>query len=226
MFVEQAVKSQLRRKSRGRAAAIVVGSIVALVAVGIGALYVFDPSRSSETPSSTSAASASAGAAAGCAIGATPTVNALLELQATKDFTKEGAASFVASFMQFGGYAPSFSSDDYVRVQGAVTTGDFSAILDTTGGLAGTFSNGRQHGISFADGRYYVEASTPAQTVISIVGFLTVDGEVSSAAGGNRGASGTFTVVPTDAGWKITAAVVGRRSDDIAKTGTAFVGGC
>jgi len=213
----------------------VAGVVIGAVLVGGAGAWVISSTTSSPSGAAPSAAPGRVPSAAasenpsdrvanGCPVGTDVTAEEVLNVQATRDLTPVGAVEFLAVLLQFAEAADPYVLDGYETVVDSTTRGSMHELAMSVPRSQPAYEDGKNHRKSFAGGGYYIESASEEEVVVSIFGYVTSDGD--GASGQNVVGSGSYTLVPSDAGWVVESATDTRSPEDIAAIGTAFQGGC
>lgn len=214
----------------------VIVALVAVLAIGIGlGRWASDnaaPSSSSTTEAETTPTPTATGVledawADGCRGGPEATAEALLAAQAAASTeTDKGAAEFAATFYRWANNGQD-SAEDQERVRASVMAPDasdfvvngFNEALESI--KAGTrVPNALRY--SLDGGKYYIESSTPDEVIVSVL----VNAFEGDEAAPSKKAGTSFTLTRSTGVWLVKDMSVLRQPDDIARVGTAYIGGC
>lgn len=208
--------------------AIVVLSFVAVLAVvaGVSIWYQKNPSAPVAAPGSSMApVPAGADFPNGCLAGKDTSVDALIAAQKKAPHTEAGAVSLAAAFMRWGWQYPYPSLSDGQMVVRAFAGPDAeSSIKDLAANITAAkpkvgWASG---GVSFAEGRYLVEDSSPDRVKVTVGGDQIKNGlrvpDTKSLT--------TVTLVWESEVWKVQEIKPARTLEDLFTNGAALAGGC
>ncbi|MWJ14252.1 hypothetical protein DOT98_15705 [Clavibacter michiganensis subsp. michiganensis] len=208
------------------AVVLIVGSIVATLA-----LRSEPETAATPTPSSTSTGDASvsgiAAGANGCLAGPGITADQLRQIRAKKDFTPTGAVEFVGALVQFYSAADPAYRPGIEQVTTEMMSGDvqseFSAVNSSI-----EPDDGNTHATYLGDAYYKVVAASSEEVTVDITAQqlrngAPIPGDTQGTIfGGER-----YSVKPTDAGWVVTSTgTPGQTVQQMINTGQRFEGGC
>ena len=208
--------------------AIVVVSFLAVLAViaGVSIWYQKNPSAPVATPApSASSALAGGDVPNGCLAGKDTSVTALIAAQKKAPHTEAGAVGLAAAFMRWGTQYPFPTNEDGKTVVAEIASADADdSILEIPSNVAaGKARDGwASGGVSFAEGRYLVEDSTPDRVKVSVGGARIKNGLPLP----DHKALGTFILVWEDGGWKLQSSDPARTLEDLFTNGALIAGGC
>lgn len=219
------------RKRRPRLGWIVLlGIAVALIIGAIAAALILQrqggAAPASPTPSATAGDSGGGAGANGCLAGPGITAEQLEEIRAGKDLTPTGAVEFLGAFRQF----TSAGDPNYrAGIEGIVRemTADSAKKVFGVASSSTAPSAGKNHATDLSQAYYRVVSADTKSVVVDIFSIEVENGApVAESEGQYYYGGGSFTLIPSDAGWVITDATDSTTLDEVRSTGYRFEGGC
>ncbi|GLU61401.1 hypothetical protein [Paenarthrobacter ureafaciens] len=212
------------RRGFPRWAWIVVAAVAVIaLAGGVAAWYQANP----ETSSPAAAPSATSGVAAtpnGCLAGKSNDATGLLKAQKEAPHSEAGAVGFAAAVQRWAAQYPRPTAKDGSTVAAAILAkGATGTISNMAANIAAAkpFPGVTSASLNLADGRYFIEESTPDMVRVTVGGAEIINGKPT-----DRKFASTVTIVWEADVWKIRNDGTERTVDDLFATGSAFSGGC
>jgi len=205
---------------------LIVGSIVATLALRGGPESVAAPTPST-TPTGDASVSDTAMGANGCLAGPGITAEQLRQIRAKKDFTPNGAVEFLGALVQFYSAGDPNYRSGIEQVTAEMTTGsaqaEFASITSSTAP-----DDGNMHASFLGEGYYKVVAATAQEVTVDITAEQLRNGSPipgdthGTIYGGER-----YTVTPAADGWILTSTGTPDQSvQQMIETAQRFQGGC
>lgn len=210
--------------------AVVVIAIVLVLAVivGVSVWYQMNPAKTPAAPAPVTVSAPSGDASEipnGCLAGKDTSAAALIAAQKKAPHTEAGAIGLAAAFSRWSSQYPYPPDADGKSVVAAIASSDAdSSIKDIPAQIAAKkpADGWASGGISFAEGRYVVEDSTPDRVKVTVGGAGVKNGLPIPDYKVLR----TLALVWQDGAWKIQSASADRTLEDLFTNGAALAGGC
>jgi hypothetical protein len=202
--------------------------LVLAVVTGVSIWYQSHPPKTAAAPSpSTSAVPATAGGDIpnGCLAGKDTSAAALITAQKKAPHTEAGAVGLAAAFTRWMLQYPRPNPTDTNRVIAEYRSTDVDkTITDLPRQLASAkdLEGWASGGVSFAEGRYIVEDSTPDRVKVTVGGAEIKNGLPVP----DYKVLATWTLVWQDDVWRFQATSADRTVEDLFTNGAALAGGC
>ncbi|WP_316295676.1 hypothetical protein [Clavibacter michiganensis] len=208
------------------ATVLIVGSIIATLALRGGAESTATPTPST-SPTGEATVSGAAAGANGCLAGPGITAEQLKQIRAKKDFTPTGAVEFLGALVQFYTAADPTYRQGIEQVTAEMMTGDARAEFAPLNASTAP-DDGNTHASFLGEGYYDVVAATADEVTVDITAEQLRNGSPipgdthGSIYGGQR-----YTVKPSPDGWVVSSTGTPAKSvQQMIETGQRFQGGC
>ncbi|WP_129545610.1 hypothetical protein [Arthrobacter dokdonensis] len=202
--------------------------LVLAVVAGVSIWYQSHPPKTAAAPSpSTSAVPATVGGDIpnGCLAGKDTSAVALITAQKKAPHTEAGAVGLAAAFSRWASQYPYPSAADATTVVASLASSDAdAAVREIPSQIAAKkpAEGWASGGVSFAEGRYIVEDSTPDRVKVTVGGAGIKNGLPIPDYKVLR----TLGLVWQGGIWKLQTAGADRTVEDLFTNGAALAGGC
>jgi hypothetical protein len=209
-------------------AIVIVGLIVAFVAINLNQ-HPAHP-EASNTPTPTRTQPPAEAAPSGCLGGPDRDAAMLLAAQKAAPHTTTGAIEVAAAMVRWSFRYPSPSTAEDNQISAAIISDSATAAFRDLAGASqknpnlsgGAVADGTPFYLSTAPGVWYLESHSKDAATVSIGAGYVVDGALSP----QLRSSTTFSLVWERGAWRIKSGSITRTTEDLFQIGTPFTGGC
>ena len=162
----------------------------------------------------------------GCLGGPTVDAQMVFTAQDEAPLDDTGAAEFAAALGRWGGQVPPPSREEALSVMDSVMAPDASeAVQELPAWFDSHREGGERRWFSTEDGRYYIEASSADEVVVSVL-LVVEDGTPTAPDENPQGSSNTYTLDRSSGTWLLADIGATREVADLHDIGTSFAGAC